>query len=121
MQSFSSSAPAPGSAPQVAPVPQPIPGPIVVPRPVGPKPRRGMWALLMIVVAIGGAFAWYRYSQTTAQAPAQVAVVPTIPVTSGELSATVRIAGTVAAEQYASIMAPRIQGNRNNYNRGGQP
>jgi HlyD family secretion protein len=80
-----------------------------------------MWALLMIVVAIGGAFAWYRYSQTTAQAPAQVAVVPTIPVTSGELSATVRIAGTVAAEQYASIMAPRIQGNRNNYNRGGQP
>jgi biotin carboxyl carrier protein len=36
------------------------------------------------------------------------------------LSSTVRLAGTVAAQQYASIMAPRIQGNRNQYNRGGQ-
>ncbi|PWU12774.1 MAG: hypothetical protein C5B51_00140 [Terriglobia bacterium] len=119
MQSFSSSAPVPGNLPHVAPVPQPIPGPVVVPRPAGPKRRRGMWALLLLVLVAAGAFAWYRYSRPTAQAPAQVAIVPTISVTSGDLSATVRIAGTVAAERYASIMAPRIQGNRNNYNRGG--
>ena len=119
MQSFSSSAAAPGK--HLAPVPQPAPGPAIVPRPAEPKKRRGKWAILVVFVVIAaGSLAWYRYANSTAKAPAQVSVVPTLAVSAGDLSATVRIAGTVAAEQYASIMAPRVQGNRNNYNRGGQ-
>jgi HlyD family secretion protein len=119
MQSFSSSAPAPGK--HLAPVPQPAPGPAIVPRPAEPKKRRGKWAILVVLVVIAaGSLAWYRYANSTAKAPAKVSVVPTLAVSAGDLSATVRIAGTVAAEQYASIMAPRVQGNRNNYNRGGQ-
>jgi len=119
MQSFSSSAPAPSSQPH--PQPQPTPGPVIVPRPVVRRARRKrVWGVLLFLVVVAGAFAWYRYSQAKAQTPAQMAIVPTIAVSTGDLSATVRIAGTVAAEQYASIMAPRIQGNRGNYNRGGQ-
>lgn|SRR5579871_948589 len=121
MQSFSSSAPAPGPQVQV-PVAPPAPGPVVVPRPVAPKKRTPnvLWGILLIALIAAGAVAWYKYANPTAKAPVQVAVVPTIPVITGDVNSTIRIAGTVAAEQFASIMAPRIQGNRNNYNRGGQ-
>jgi HlyD family secretion protein len=37
----------------------------------------------------------------------------------GELNATVRVNGTVAAEHSASLLAPRILGSRGDFNRGG--
>src|SRR5436309_124635 len=114
MQSFSSSAPAPIDGTHVAPAPH-VPAPAIVPLPGGPKPQRGKWGILFALVVIAaGAFAWYKYANPAPQAPAQVAVLRTVAISSGDLSAVVRIAGTVAAERYASIMAPRIQGNRQN-------
>jgi multidrug efflux pump subunit AcrA (membrane-fusion protein) len=120
MQSYSfSAAAAPGNQPVVTPVPQP--GPTVVPKPAPPKPRKLGWIVwLSIVVIAAGAFAWYKYGRPAARTPAQLTIVPTITIGSADLAATVRIAGTVAAQNYASIMAPRIQGNRGNFNRGGQ-
>lgn len=118
MQSFSSSAPAPSPQPYVAP-PLPVPGPTVVPRPEEPKKGKGFLIFVLLVLLAGGALAWYKFG-TKSPAAGQVVTIPTAQVISGGITATVRIAGTVAAANYASIMAPRIQGNRANFNRGGQ-
>ncbi len=120
MQSSSSSAPAPSNEPQLQPITQPVRGPVAVPRPVPPPRKNRVGFVLLLVLIAAAGFAWYRYSRPAAQSAVPVAVVPTAAVGMGEIATTVRIAGTVAAQQYASIMAPRIQGNRGNYNRGGQ-
>jgi biotin carboxyl carrier protein len=78
------------------------------------------WGIFLMALVLVGAFAWYRYSNDKRKTPTQTLLVPTMVIAPGDLSSTVRLAGTVAAQQYASIMAPRIQGNRNQYNRGGQ-
>jgi multidrug efflux pump subunit AcrA (membrane-fusion protein) len=46
-------------------------------------------------------------------------VVPVVTVAVGDLNRTVRVTGTVAAKNFASLLAPRIQGSRSNTNRGG--
>ncbi|HEY1242049.1 MAG TPA: HlyD family efflux transporter periplasmic adaptor subunit [Bryobacteraceae bacterium] len=76
----------------------------------------------MAVVILAAAGAWYWNSRSPAKDKTGTALtpVPTLVVGMGNLQDTIRIAGTVAAERYASVMAPRIQGNRGNYNRGGQ-
>ncbi|HUI58516.1 MAG TPA: HlyD family efflux transporter periplasmic adaptor subunit [Bryobacteraceae bacterium] len=48
-----------------------------------------------------------------------VITVPVVPVAIGDLRKTVRITGTVAAQNFMSLLAPRIQGSRSNTNRGG--
>ena len=45
--------------------------------------------------------------------------VPTIAVSMGDLHATIRVAGTISAERFAALLAPRIMGSRGNVNRGG--
>ena len=45
--------------------------------------------------------------------------VPVVPVAMADLRKTVRITGTVAAQNFVSLLAPRIQGSRSNTNRGG--
>jgi len=70
--------------------------------------------IVMVVAVAAGAFAWYQYRQAKTKGPTQTVVMPTAVIAAGDLSSTVRIAGTVAAERFASIMAPRVQGNRNN-------
>jgi HlyD family secretion protein len=45
--------------------------------------------------------------------------VPVVTVAVGDLNRTVRVTGTVAAKNFASLLAPRIQGSRSNTNRGG--
>ena len=122
MQSFFSSLPNPSGAPGPARLPAPAPGPTIVPRPVEPqKPRRlaGILLAAVVLVAAGVGVYWKsRPADTTSGGP--VVTVPVVAAGFGNLQSTVRIAGTVAAERYASIMAPRIQGNRGNFNRGGQ-
>jgi multidrug efflux pump subunit AcrA (membrane-fusion protein) len=46
-------------------------------------------------------------------------VVPVATVVVGDINRTVRVTGTVAAKNFASLLAPRIQGSRSNTNRGG--
>ncbi len=122
MQSFFSSAPMPsGGNPVPAPVPSRAAGPALVPRPEKPKRGMNLAAIVLIAALIVAGAAWYWNSRATNKdKTATVAAVPTMVVGFGDVHDTVRIAGTVAAERYASIMAPRIQGNRGNYNRGGQ-
>jgi len=48
-----------------------------------------------------------------------VITVPVVPVAMADLRKTVRITGTVAAQNFVSLLAPRIQGSRSNTNRGG--
>src|SRR5690348_13128070 len=108
MQSFFSSAPLPstGPGPARAPAPSSVPGPTIVPRPVEPKRRRTLSGILLIVLVLTVAgTAWYLNSRSTAKdKTATLVTIPTMVVGTGDLQTTVRIAGTVAAERYASIM-----------------
>jgi HlyD family secretion protein len=45
--------------------------------------------------------------------------VAVVPVSVADISRTIRVTGTVAAKNFAALMAPRILGSRNNVNRGG--
>jgi HlyD family secretion protein len=45
--------------------------------------------------------------------------VPVVSVALGDLHATVRVSGTVAAQNFAALLAPRIVGSRSGMNRGG--
>jgi HlyD family secretion protein len=47
------------------------------------------------------------------------AIVPVVSVALGDLHATVRVSGTVAAQNFAALLAPRIVGSRSGMNRGG--
>ena len=48
-----------------------------------------------------------------------MAAVPTVAVSLGDLNDTVRVSGTVSAQNFASLLAPRIVGSRSGLNRGG--
>ena len=124
MSSFFSSAPVPSEGPHGLPSVPRAPGPAIVPRPVEPRrPRKLSGILVIAAIVVAGGLGWYLNSRSTAKDTTGgpgIAAIPIVAVNMGELQDTVRIAGTVSAERYASIMAPRIQGNRGNYNRGGQ-
>jgi HlyD family secretion protein len=45
--------------------------------------------------------------------------VPVVSVALGDLHSTVRVSGTVAAQNFAALLAPRIMGSRSGMNRGG--
>jgi len=109
-----SNAPLPEPDPNVAPITQRTRRPAIVPRPEQPRSPRKTLGILAVIAVAAGAFAWYRASETKTKGPTQTVVLPTAVIAAGELSSSVRIAGTVAAERFASIMAPRVQGNRNN-------
>ena len=118
MQSISNSAPAPvpGQEPEL-----PRPRPTVVP-PVQPRrPRKVFWGLtLAAIVLIAGGLAYYlngRKALTGGGGP--TITVPVVTAVVADLNQTVRVTGTVAAKNFISMLAPRIQGSRSNTNRGG--
>jgi len=121
MHSFSSSAPAPdpGSIPVRPAVP--VPGPAVVPPKQPEKRPVAWWGIALAVVLLAGGAALYRNSQnqTSTSGGGPVIAVPTAAVAIGNLNATIRINGTVAAKNFASLLAPRIMGSRTGMNRGG--
>jgi len=124
MQSSSSSAPAPGSGGEPQGIPSlPVRGPAVVP-PKGPAKRRvAIWGILLIVAILGGGIALYLNTESGKHALGKggppVAIVPVVSVALGDLHATVRVSGTVAAQNFAALLAPRIVGSRSGMNRGG--
>jgi HlyD family secretion protein len=65
--------------------------------------------------------AWYLKTQAAAKTGGggPTVSVPVASVVVGDLNRTVRVTGTVAAQNFASMLAPRIQGSRSNTNRGG--
>ncbi|MGA3019620.1 MAG: HlyD family efflux transporter periplasmic adaptor subunit [Bryobacteraceae bacterium] len=69
---------------------------------------------------IAGGVAFYLKSQSAlAGGGGPVITVPTVTAVVGEIDRKVRITGTVAAKNFAALLAPRIQGSRSNTNRGG--
>jgi multidrug efflux pump subunit AcrA (membrane-fusion protein) len=48
-----------------------------------------------------------------------VITVPVVSVAAGDIRRDVRVTGTVAAKNFASLLAPRVLGSRSNVNRGG--
>ncbi len=118
MQPTPSSVPAPGGPQQ-----QPQPGPSALPpKPVPvPKRRTGMWGILIAVLFLGAGAAYYLKTQNDAKVAAKGSLVSvsTAVVGLGDLHATVRVNGTVNAQNFAALMAPRILGSRSGLNRGG--
>jgi HlyD family secretion protein len=111
----SSSAP----APQQPNVPQP--GPAIVPPRVPEKRRTALWGVLAAVVVVGGSAAYYMNSSAQQKngGPGGMLAVPTVAVSLADLSATIRVNGTVAAQNSQALLAPRIMGSRGDFNRGG--
>src|SRR4051794_12326470 len=112
----SSSAPAPQPQPNA-----PQPGPAIVPPRVPEKRRTALWGVLAAVVVVGGGAAYYMQSsaQQKTGGPGGLLAVPTVAVSLGDLRATIRVNGTVAAQNSQALLAPRIMGSRGDFNRGG--
>src|SRR5262245_45074462 len=97
------------------------PGPRVVP-PRTPKKRKTafFWAFAVAAVgAIAGVYYLNSRSASKTAAGGGLITVPSIAVSLGDLNATIRVNGTVAAQSFASLTAPRILGSRSALNRGG--
>jgi multidrug efflux pump subunit AcrA (membrane-fusion protein) len=70
---------------------------------------------------IAGGLAFYLKTQAAAKTGGggPIISVPVVSVVAADLNRTVRVTGTIAAQNFASLLAPRIQGSRSNTNRGG--
>jgi HlyD family secretion protein len=78
-----------------------------------------LWiSLVLLVVAAGVAFYLKSHPALTGGG-GPIVTVPTAPAVVGPLDRKVRVTGTVAAKNFAALLAPRIQGSRSNVNRGG--
>jgi HlyD family secretion protein len=116
-----SSVPAPGG-PQVQPS---QPGPTAVPpKQLPAKPKRtGLWWAIALVILVAAGVGYYYKTQSDAKAAAtgsgQVTSVATVALGLGDVTATIRVNGTISAERFSALLAPRILGSRSDLNRGG--
>jgi multidrug efflux pump subunit AcrA (membrane-fusion protein) len=80
-----------------------------------------MWGILITVLILGAGAAYYLKTQNDAKVAAKGSLisVSTAVVGLGDMQATVRVNGTVNAQNFAALMAPRILGSRSGLNRGG--
>ena len=98
------------------------PGPELVPI---PQKRRGVpsgtwWAVALLLIAVGASYLLRRQPDPTRQSTiGSGGSVPAVAVSLGDIQSSVRISGTVVAENSAMIRAPRITGSRGDFSRGG--
>jgi HlyD family secretion protein len=80
-----------------------------------------MWVAVVLVLVAGAGAAYYLKTQNDAKVANKGSVisVSTMVVGLGDIHATVRVNGTVNAQNFAALMAPRILGSRSGLNRGG--
>ncbi len=81
-----------------------------------------MWAGLLAVIILAGGAALYWNTRTNPKVSGKgggIVAIPSMAVASGGLSQTIRVSGTVAAQNFAALLAPRIRGSRGDFNRGG--
>jgi multidrug efflux pump subunit AcrA (membrane-fusion protein) len=76
-------------------------------------------ALAAVVLAGGIGLYLKNQSQSKTSGGGPVVTVATVAVGLGDLNASIRVNGTVAAEKFAALLAPRIMGSRSGFNRGG--
>jgi HlyD family secretion protein len=79
---------------------------------------------LIALALLGGGLAYYLNQQNDAAKQAAkggggIIAVSTAVVGLGDLHASVRVNGTIAAQNFQALLAPRIQGSRSGMNRGG--
>src|ERR1035438_478736 len=119
MQPHSSSVPAPDPRREpVAPPPQ-VPRPTVVPPREPGRRRKALWISLALLVVAAGVAVYFKNQSALGGGGGPIITVPTVAAVVGELDRKVRVTGTVAAKNFAALLAPRIQGSRSNTNRGG--
>jgi len=75
--------------------------------------------LALALLGAGAAYYLKQGPQTNTGGPGGIYSVQTVSVAMGDVAATIRVNGTVAAERSASLLAPRILGSRGDFNRGG--
>lgn len=89
----------------------------------GPARRRtALWGTLLVLAVLAGGVALYlntRPGQKAANKGGGIVTIPTVAVSLGGLNETIRVSGTVAAQNFAALLAPRIRGSRGDFNRGG--
>jgi HlyD family secretion protein len=113
----SSGAPAPN--PQPLPI-TPKPGPTIVPPKEPAKRRTKLWGVLAAGVVAAAGLAYYlTQAQQGDGGGGAILAIPTVAVALGDLHATIRVNGTIAAQQSQALLAPRIMGSRGDFNRGG--
>src|SRR5687767_7986621 len=97
----SSNAPLSGPGGGVQPVaPKEVPGPAIVPpRAEPPRRRTALWGVAAAAVLVAGGLGlyWNRSQDKTADGGVAV-MVPTLVVASGNLHETIRVSGSIAAE-----------------------
>src|ERR1051326_6352294 len=84
---------------------QPAPRPSVVPAKSRPEKRHGaLWGSLLVLALVGSAAVYYLNTQRQGKGSDQhVVTVSTAVVGIGDLLATVRVNGTVAAQNFALL------------------
>jgi HlyD family secretion protein len=83
---------------------------------------KGSKLALLILIAAGAGSGFYLTTRTgdrKAAGQAEAVSVRTATVRFGDLRKTVRITGTIGAERFAALMAPRLRGSRSDRGRGG--
>jgi HlyD family secretion protein len=80
-----------------------------------------MWGVLIVLLVLGAGAAYYFKTQNDAKVANKGSIISisTTVVGTGDVHATVRVNGTVNAQNFAALMAPRILGSRSGLNRGG--
>src|ERR1039458_6891749 len=119
MQPHSSSVPAPAPRREpVAPPPQ-VPRPTVVPPREPGRRRKALWISLALLVVAAGVAVYFKNQSALGGGGGPIITVPTVAAVVGELDRRARVTGTVAAKNFAALLAPRLPGSRSNTNRGG--
>jgi len=96
-----------------------VPRPTVVPPRQPGRRRKVLWISLALLVAAAGIALYLKSQSALGGGGGPIVTVPTVAAVVGNLDRKVRVTGTVAAKNFAALLAPRIQGSRSNTNRGG--
>src|SRR5437764_9794065 len=90
------------------------PGPSIVPAQPVKKRGNAMWGIALAVAVLAGGTGLYlkNQSQSKTSGGGPVVTVATVAVGLGDLNASLRVNGTVAAQSFAALLAPRITGSR---------
>ncbi len=114
------SAPEPHGEPDAAPALHTSRSSTTPPREPARHTRR--WGILAAAVLVAGGAAAYWITKSDSAVSNRnggLTAIPTITVSAGGLTRTIRVSGTIAAKNFAALLAPRIRGSRSDFNRGG--
>ncbi|MBZ5617947.1 MAG: HlyD family efflux transporter periplasmic adaptor subunit [Acidobacteriia bacterium] len=97
------------------------PGPEIVPPKPPARRRTALWGIVLAAIVLAGGIGLYVNSkaQSKTSGGGPVVTVASVAVGLGDLNSSIRVNGTVAAQKFAALLAPRITGSRSGMNRGG--